>query len=335
MSSAAKHLLAARYYELASFAIFVYDIFVTLDQEVERIWKQKLTVLTPLWITIRWMFLLALIPSIISFHDTSFPKKICERFFKYPGVVAAIQRVVIGLVFTFRTYCIYDRSKKVAGVVFLFILGELFCKLYSIIAWGVPLSSSSQAKDVPCVLTAGQENVHRFIINWVSELVTDGIVLLLTLYRTYTIFLSTRARLNNLWLVIMRDGVMYFFIMFIANLTTVIMYMSVTADIKAINATFSIIISSILTARLILNLKSASIGNVSSIIRHTSFSAAITTIDDTMLENIRNDLGSFGSIDISVSQNQHACPPLMSLRNKRLSYDLQGWKYDMGEKEEG
>ena len=82
----------------------------------------------------------------------------CEAYFRYPGIVAAFQRLFIGCastyffppsmtknlcvlniylfcllaVFMLRTYAIYGRSLVAAGIIALFLIAEFVTKLVSI-----------------------------------------------------------------------------------------------------------------------------------------------------------------------------------------------------------
>ncbi|THH10129.1 hypothetical protein EW145_g1544 [Phellinidium pouzarii] len=203
---------AAKFYALAAF--------------VEKVWRRKFTGLTVLWFLNRWVFFLAVIPTIVSFHDPQWigpvcvPARLifCDRYFRYPGFIAAFQRVVIGSVFILRIYCIYGRSIRAPSIIVAFLIPEIVVKLFVTIKW-------------------------------------DSVVLILTVSRSYvayqqSVMVNTASRL---WKVILKDGIVYFLVIFSANLLTVIMF---GLDLKAINADFGVMINSLMTARLILNLKS-------------------------------------------------------------------------------
>ncbi|KAH8102058.1 hypothetical protein BXZ70DRAFT_1016070 [Cristinia sonorae] len=224
----ASHLIAAKYYATASFVMMVYDITLTFPLELEKIWKQKFSGVTVLWFM---------------------------RYFRYPGYIATIQRVVIGTIFILRMYSIYGRNLFVAGLIFVSLFVEVVVKLYATIAWGQAITLPPGF--VACVLTVAPANSARFIIFWVFELVTDTLVLFLTLLRSFQLRRSTVIWQSQLWHVLVKDGLVYFFVMFIANLTTVIMYITAPEDLKAINADFGVMINAIMTARMILNLKTA------------------------------------------------------------------------------
>ncbi|KAI5119662.1 hypothetical protein M0805_007753 [Coniferiporia weirii] len=283
--TAAKHLQGDKYYALCSFVMLTYDIFLTLDREVEKVWKKKFSGLSVLWFCNRWVFFLAVIPTIFSFQD--------------PAFVGA--RIVIGSIFILRTYCIYNRSLKVAGVIALFLIVEVVVKLFTTIVWGQAVTLPPGF--VACVLSVSPENAGKFIIYWVTELCTDAVVLGLTIYRSYTAFRTSGGFSHtHIWRVIIKDGIIYFLVMFGANLTTVLMYLTAAQDIKASNADFGVMINSLMTARLILNLKAAATTETADAkVEYSSgFEAAPPAWEANLLGNIGNEFEGTGSSTGSV-----------------------------------
>ncbi|KAF9479523.1 hypothetical protein BDN70DRAFT_806948, partial [Pholiota conissans] len=90
---------------------------------------------------------------------------------------------------------------------------------------------------------------------WGAPLVTDTCIFALTLWRTQRYkrahgFTSTIE-------IILRDGTIYFFAIFSLNLMNCLIYLLVVPDLKAMGASFSQIMTSILISRLQLNLRSS------------------------------------------------------------------------------
>ncbi|KAF8218114.1 hypothetical protein K438DRAFT_1952954 [Mycena galopus ATCC 62051] len=93
---------------------------------------------------------------------------------------------------------------------------------------------------------------------WEAMFATDVVFLGLTLYRGYTQsrLLGTGLPPGSLWHVIVRDGVIYYFIICIANLTNIIIYYSVDdSNINAGLSAFTAALSVTAASRLMLNLR--------------------------------------------------------------------------------
>ncbi|EJC99729.1 uncharacterized protein FOMMEDRAFT_160173 [Fomitiporia mediterranea MF3/22] len=293
LATAATHLEAAKYYDLAAFVMLLYDTLLTIPREVDKIWKKHWTGVTLLWFLNRWIFILAVVPTIVAFHDPGFMGKTalhsrCERFFRYAGYIATFQRVVIGSVFILRTYCIYGRNLVAAGFIAIFLIAEVFCKLYANLKWGAPVVLPKGF--VACVLAVAPENAHKFAIFWISELCTDAVVLTLTIYRSYVVSRMQSVFHSTLLRVIARDGIVYFLIMFLVNLTTVLFDLIASQDLKAINANFGVMINCIMTGRLILNLKSATSKPDPAQVSYAGYNGVRNNFEARILGNIGNDL---------------------------------------------
>ncbi|KAH8111800.1 hypothetical protein DFH11DRAFT_1546390 [Phellopilus nigrolimitatus] len=228
-TSAALHLLATKYYAIAAEgkSMVAYDIILTFPLEVEKIWKQKFSGLTILWFLNRWVYFFASIVTMIGEGALDY----CNNYYQFPGLVATCQRLIVGIV-------------------------ELSVKLHSILSFGQPVLLPAGLTG--CVLSVAADNATKFIGFWITELITDAVVLILTVYRSYTVYWRNRNFAHGqLWRVIFKDGVIYFFVMFSTNLVSVVMYLTLPSDLKSINASFGSLITCLLVARLILNLKVA------------------------------------------------------------------------------
>ncbi|KAF4616036.1 hypothetical protein D9613_011372 [Agrocybe pediades] len=91
---------------------------------------------------------------------------------------------------------------------------------------------------------------------WITPLITDTCIFVLTLWRTKTHFryfnITPTLRL------FMRDGFLYFFTIFAVNLLNMLLYLLAPEDLKAVGASFSQMLTSTIVSRLILNLRGAS-----------------------------------------------------------------------------
>ncbi|EJD39494.1 hypothetical protein AURDEDRAFT_71147, partial [Auricularia subglabra TFB-10046 SS5] len=89
---------------------------------------------------------------------------------------------------------------------------------------------------------------------WAAPLLTDTCIFTLTLIRTWTYH---RAHVKiPIAQRIFRDGVLYFLVIFCGNLLNVILYWSAPPDLTALGASFTHVMTSLMVARLHLNLRS-------------------------------------------------------------------------------
>ncbi|TFK33632.1 hypothetical protein BDQ12DRAFT_766263 [Crucibulum laeve] len=69
LATAALHLRAAKYFQIASFVMLLYDHALTFSEEVERVWKQRITGASVLFLINRYATPLQFIVVIDAFHD--------------------------------------------------------------------------------------------------------------------------------------------------------------------------------------------------------------------------------------------------------------------------
>jgi hypothetical protein len=92
---------------------------------------------------------------------------------------------------------------------------------------------------------------------WAAPLFTDACIFFLTLWRTARYYRKKHAHMSTVQLVL-RDGTIYFAVIFSANLMNTFIYFLAPEDLKAMGASFSQILTAIMISRLQLNLRRVS-----------------------------------------------------------------------------
>lgn len=252
LATAAEHLMAAKMFSLASCVMLFYDIVLTFGDEVEKMWKQRFTGATVLWCLNRYLSPLGYIIVIVSFHSP-WPKSVCSRYVLYPEVLKIFTACVIGIIFILRLYSTYARNLYILTCFTILLLAELGVKIWAFTD-GTMLQLPPEL--VGCILVGKSSTGQRFVNTWVAELIFDTLVFLATFYRTVHLYRTAEAGAAlPLLKIIMRDGIMYFAAIFASNLATVLLFVAAPADLKAVNASFSTLITSLMVSRLMLNLR--------------------------------------------------------------------------------
>ncbi|KAL0958504.1 hypothetical protein HGRIS_000646 [Hohenbuehelia grisea] len=248
----AEHLMAAKMFSLASCVMLFYDIVLTFGDEVEYIWKKKFTPVTLLWFMNRYLSPLGYVVIIVSFHDP-WPESRCHRYVLYPEALKLFTSLAIGIIFILRLYAIYARNRIIIVCASLLLAGELAVKTWAFTdGTNLPLPHPL----VGCILVGKSAPGARFVYTWIVELLFDTTIFVGTLSRTIYLYQQTRySRGSTLVELIMRDGIIYFAVIFVANLVTVLIFILAPDDIKAVNASFSTLITSLMVSRLMLNLR--------------------------------------------------------------------------------
>ncbi|CAL1709298.1 unnamed protein product [Somion occarium] len=249
LDTAAEHLMAAKMFSLASCVMLFYDMTITFGDEVEKIWKQRFTGATVLWFLNRYLSPLGYIVIIVSFHDP-WRESICNHYVLYPEILKIFTAFVVGVIFILRLYSIYSRSFPILVTFSLLLVAEIAVKIWAFTD-GTQLVLPPEL--IGCILVGKSASGKRFVYTWVAELVFDTLVFIATLYRTINLYrTSDFGAAHSLVRVIMRDGIMYFAAIFVSNVVTVTLFLTATADLKAVTASFSTLL---MVSRLMLNLR--------------------------------------------------------------------------------
>ncbi|KAJ3502187.1 hypothetical protein NLJ89_g8998 [Agrocybe chaxingu] len=250
LASGAYHLLAGKYFQLAAFVMLVYDHILTFDQEVDRIWKQKFSGASLLFFINRYVTPLQFIIILDAFHDPIWTTEACANFVIFEGASTVSLVAVCQLIMILRVYALWGRSLHI--LVFLLVLwaAQIAVSVVGLrTGFPVPLPPILTG----CILT-GKGAVFPSL--WVAPLVTDSCIFILTIWRTRE-YLRDSGKIPTIH-VFVRDGALYFFTIFMANLMNTLIFFLAEDDLKAIGASFSQLITAVMVSRLVLNLRSSS-----------------------------------------------------------------------------
>lgn len=244
--------MAAKMYSLASFVMICYDLLLTLGDEMELIWFQpKYNIMTWLWALNRYVLPLGYIVVVASFH-MRWDDDVCDRYVLYPEAMKLVATIAIGVIFILRVRAIFARDRFITAFVWALLAAQIALKIWAFTD-GVRLVLPDEL--VGCILVG--RNQTRIAFTWIAELIFDTVIFALTLYKTLRIYhvqLGKRKPLS-LFVLIVRDGIIYFGVIFAANLANVLVFMLAEEGVRSINASFSTLITSLMVSRLILNLK--------------------------------------------------------------------------------
>ncbi|KAF8164769.1 hypothetical protein B0H34DRAFT_210510 [Crassisporium funariophilum] len=248
--SGINHLHAGKYFQLAAFVMLIYDHILTFPQELDRIWRQKITGASFLFLLNRYVTPLQFIIILDAFHDPRWTKTACDKFVVFEGASTAALIGVCELIMILRVYALYGRSWKILTFLMVLWAGQIAVSAAGLhTGFAVPLPPFL----VGCILTGSSP---LFPSLWVAPLILDSCIFVLTLWRTRR-YIRESGKSPTLH-IFMRDGALYFFIIFLANLMNTVIFFASPADLKAIGASFSQLITATMVSRLVLNLRSAS-----------------------------------------------------------------------------
>ncbi|KAF8599409.1 hypothetical protein BDV93DRAFT_560356 [Ceratobasidium sp. AG-I] len=283
-------LLAAKYFMLASFVVLVYDHLITFSDEVDRIWRREWSGATWLFalnryltelqfiVNLHFMIQIGLARQVLNesrglwlFTAIAFARRSCDRFIPFAGVSTMISVGIAEskqptvksralhfetdgrtVVLILRTYALYQRSSYVLALLLVIWCGQMTVMGTTMHRpTRVPLPEGL----VGCIQGASGKYTAAF---WLALLVMDTVIFVLTVWKTMQYIRQNQNRVPLLH-VILRDGVLYFVVILVANLSNCFIVYLAEPDLKVIGASFAQIITIMMISRLQLNLRSDSI----------------------------------------------------------------------------
>jgi len=215
--NAAEDVWISSVINFVSMVILYYDYMITLSREIQFLWPphNKQGWVTAAYLVNRYISVLGYLPLVVSFFiPLDFP--ICFALHAYSQWLMIFTQTLTGFLCGVRVYALYGKSRRILG--FLAITAVI-----SIVTGaGAILASYHKGGDVIPVLSSfggclafmPSSKGRVYDIAWVGVSFSDSVVFSLTLYKALKV-----GRGVQLLDVIVRDGTMYFLVLFIMNLS--------------------------------------------------------------------------------------------------------------------
>jgi len=258
IASAIHDIQAIRYSQLASGTIILFDHLVTLDDEVEFIWRRPWSLGKGLFILNRYYSLISVIVNTYGLFSPHLSHSFCLNFFRWQGWTGLIAGMIAEVILQMRLYALYSLNKKV-----LALMGSCFiiATAASAAVMGTVLSNltATAVPLTPNLIFCVPFNIsHHFFAFWIPMLAFETLLCGLALYKGYETFRSSTSpyrsgqRLVN---ILIRDSVLYFLIMFATYLTNLLVWITASQNLLEVPIGFSVALSCVMGNRVILNVR--------------------------------------------------------------------------------
>ncbi|KAF8056536.1 hypothetical protein FPV67DRAFT_1729433 [Lyophyllum atratum] len=290
LAASAFHLSISKYYALAATVMLVYDTILTFDREVEAIWKSKWTGVKMLFFFNRYANIVAYLAALIAVNST-WPANIvsCRSYVYFPGIFNMVQQVVIGSILILFTWALCNRSKVAVSIAGVTLIVQLVVTGWSL---GAVTSIPLPRGFVGCVYAGKRGTGIRIQTAWFMQLLFITVVFGLMIWRAAKLH---RAEVQApLILVMTRDGLKYFGVIFGVNFLNVMNFTLVKdPSLKSIHATFSSLLTVIMINRLILSVREEVARPMFRDMSESDLRPSTSWIDSSLYYSVA-ETGSFG-----------------------------------------
>lgn len=246
--------------QLVPSALMVYDYLISIDREVEYIWKRPRTTTTILYLIVRYFgTVYGLINTTVFFSDVS--SKFCQVFLGVQGWPSCGVMWLVQAILQLRLYVLYDRSRRVLLFMGFVYVAEILAM--AVILVTANLTSGSTNEPIPGLKLCTNTGLsNSFYIFWLPVLSFECILCSLAVWAgvrrsrndTSPISVSNKIRLLD---VLIKGNVGYFLVIFLVSVVTAVMWGTLSEEWIEVPEGFPHAGTVIAGCRLILHIRDA------------------------------------------------------------------------------
>ncbi|KAF9220608.1 hypothetical protein BS17DRAFT_786812 [Gyrodon lividus] len=251
-----EHLKASQYVSAAGLVILLWDHLLTLQDEVQFIWKAKLSTPKVLFLFNRYIVPIAMIVQTHGFSgigNLELSSTFCKAWFAVATFIGMSSIATSNFLVLLRLWVLWDRSPRLMlWTLALFIITQMFSLGFTgyIIYQMIPTLMFEPMLHV-CTLTSKP----AFVMLWSPGIAFELMVFITTFWNAFD---RPRQQDTQMAKVLYRDGSVYFFGLFALRLVNMVLSIVAPLSLMFLGLFFIWSISNITLARLILNLRRVS-----------------------------------------------------------------------------
>ncbi|TIC51542.1 hypothetical protein E3Q05_03077 [Wallemia mellicola] len=239
-------ITALRAYAVAALAILLWDYATTVHLEYRRIWKAPWSIVKVLFFITRYSAIACVTIIVFGFHYQYLSDTQCQTYAKMEPVLCVITVASTEAILLIRVWALWGKGIYAIQKIYV-LIPLLFCLIVE-----AAIMFAAAALYVPVEFKPGLGKLEQGCIStgvhplttayWIVPLIFDAIVVVMTVTKLAMNRNGSRSKIAKVFL---RDGLMYFSVIFGINLINTV----------AANSTLAIALTAIMGCRLVLSLR--------------------------------------------------------------------------------
>ncbi|KII91149.1 hypothetical protein PLICRDRAFT_496837 [Plicaturopsis crispa FD-325 SS-3] len=241
-------------------SITLYDHVITIDEEVELIWRKPWSVSTILYLIVRYCGDTTFIVGSAVFLSNGLPASVCYRYFLFQSWVSTPVVWTMQLVMQMRVFALYGRSKKIAALTGLLFAGEMVVNVWMLARiYSKQHGVTAITLPYPSVAICSMINIPSFFGFWYLPMICfETVLFALALWVGIRHVQDMRKwTFSGILRVILRDSLFYFAAVLTAYTVSMALWLTMGAIFIQITEGFAMSASVIMGSRLVLNMRGA------------------------------------------------------------------------------
>jgi len=269
LQAALNGLQKVRYSELVSSMIIVYDHAISLDQEIQLIWKSSWSFGKCLFLANRYYALFVVIFNNYVLFGPGVNQNLCSHWFRWQGVTGLVTFAFGELILQMRLYALYNLNRKVLVIMistflvaFVASASIMSVVLARVQVASIPIHLPNISTSI-CTLT-NLGSIPFFYTYWIPMMISETLLCTLVIVRAIERMREDkRMKSTSRWIdssrelavVMIRDSILYFLVLFAVYLiNTIIFVQSDVVDLEAA-ISYAVSLSCVMGSRLCLNVR--------------------------------------------------------------------------------
>jgi len=218
---------------IACFTVFVYDYLLTINDEIDYIWRKRFSLVTFCFFVNRYYAMCEFILSVFANFSLDFSANICKRYVAMDPFGEGLPFTILpDFVIGLRVYALYGRKKYIGIALATYIAAEMGVAFWIYLVPSVhalPLPDPPGANQIPelhlCLAVVSDNLSHLKSATFqLMQTIYDSVAFLMILLQTVRDgFGGGLQDRDSIQAVIAKHGLLYYVAVFSANLTWALM----------------------------------------------------------------------------------------------------------------
>jgi len=232
-----------------------YDHLLTFSDEITYIWQRKMSPLSGIYLANRYFAPPAFAVCIYGIFFSDWTTASCARFARFEGATTLVTVLLAELILIFRVYAVHAQRKWTLCILIPIYVTQASLMTISLHTASPIILPTTPTTHASCIL-GDPEKVNQLqeTLFWLlPSLLWDSVVVILLVVGIYSE--ARKWKNGSMYDLILKDGFLYFAVVFFSNLTWVITSLNLRTDLSEVFALCGTALTNIMIGRLTINLR--------------------------------------------------------------------------------
>ncbi|EKM51109.1 uncharacterized protein PHACADRAFT_213010 [Phanerochaete carnosa HHB-10118-sp] len=246
---------ATNYFDVVSCTLMIYDFMLTFSREIDLVWRSRWSAIKVLFLVTRYTTFVELAVVIWPLITTDISPNGCYINYQWTGWTNITGILLAEVILMLRTWAVYERRRSVGIGLGVWTVATWVPNLATVgiflqsLQFG-PIPGVQNSPGIGCHVTAGSSILF---ISWLLIMVSEAPIMFLMAFMAFRNYRHTRD--SAVFRTVFRDGTIFYLYLFILSIANVIVIFTTPAGLINLFAIPERMFHSILTTRIILDLR--------------------------------------------------------------------------------